>query len=159
MRCTRTEKVNTILSVLPGESASSRRSARADETRRRSCPFFAHFTPFFAHFLRLGARKPGSAKERRKNGGKRAQNGVETGVSDPYIPHLSSPAPMRNAATTSPIPIHQESGGGDHSFLRPFSTVTEPAHGLLVPLSGILASRRRPRKNEKKRSKNGPETA
>ena len=53
------------------------RAARADETRRRSCPFFAHFTPFFAHFLRLGARKPDSAKERRKNGGKRGRNGRE----------------------------------------------------------------------------------
>ena len=48
-------------------------------------PFFAHFPPSLARSLRLGARKPGSAKERRKNGGKRAQNGVETGVSDPYI--------------------------------------------------------------------------
>ena len=48
-------------------------------------PFFAHFPPSLARSLRLGARKPGSAKKRRKNGGKRAQNGVETGVSDPYI--------------------------------------------------------------------------
>ena len=39
-------------------------------------------------------------------------------------------------------------------------TVTEPPPGLLVPLSGILASRRRkPRKNEKKRGKNGRDTA
>eukprot|EP01045_Picozoa_sp_COSAG04_P018420 COSAG04_NODE_1703_length_5883_cov_393.943811_4_plen_165_part_00 len=48
-------------------------------------PFFAHFPPSLARSLRLGARKPGSAKKRRKNGGKRAKNGVETGVSDPYI--------------------------------------------------------------------------
>ena len=48
-------------------------------------PFFAHFPPSLARSLRLGARKPGSAKRRRKNGGKRAKNGVETGVSDPYI--------------------------------------------------------------------------
>ena len=43
-----------------------------------SPPDFAHFTPFFARSLRLGARKPDSAKERRKNGGKRARNGRET---------------------------------------------------------------------------------
>ena len=43
-----------------------------------SPPDFAHFPPFFARSLRLGARKPDSAKERRKNGGKRAQNGRET---------------------------------------------------------------------------------
>ena len=48
-------------------------------------PFFAHFPPSLARSLRLDARKPGSAKKRRKNGGKSAQNGVETGVSDPYI--------------------------------------------------------------------------
>ena len=48
-------------------------------------PFFAHFPPSLARSLRLDARKPGSAKKRRKNGGKRAQNGLETGVSDPYI--------------------------------------------------------------------------
>ena len=48
-------------------------------------PFSAHFPPSLARSLRLGARKPGSAKKRRKNGGKRAKNGVETGVSDPYI--------------------------------------------------------------------------
>ena len=48
-------------------------------------PFFAHFPPSLARSLRLGARKPDSAKIRRKNGGKRAQNRVETGVSDPYI--------------------------------------------------------------------------
>ena len=41
-------------------------------------------------------------------------------------------------------------------FWQPFSAVTEPPPGLLVPLSGILASRRRkPRKNEKTRGKNG----
>ena len=45
-------------------------------------------------------------------------------------------------------------------FWQPFSAVTEPAPGLLVPLSGILASRRRkPRKNEKKRGKNGRDMA
>ena len=45
-------------------------------------------------------------------------------------------------------------------FWQPFWTVTEPAPGLLVPLSGILASRRRkPRKNEKKRGKNGRDMA
>ncbi len=45
-------------------------------------------------------------------------------------------------------------------FWRPFWTVTEPAPGLLAPLSGILASRRRkPRKNEKKRGKNGRDMA
>ena len=45
-------------------------------------------------------------------------------------------------------------------FPRPFLTVAEPAPGLLVPLSGILASRRRkPRKNEKKRGKNGRDMA
>ena len=45
-------------------------------------------------------------------------------------------------------------------FCQPFSTVTEPPPGLLVPLSGILASRRRkPRKNEKKRGKNGRDMA
>ena len=58
--------------------------------------------------------------------------------------------------------------GTDHSskerrrplFWRPFSAVTEPPPGLLVPLSGILASRRRkPRKNEKKRGKNRRDTA
>ena len=43
-----------------------------------SPPNFAHFPPFFARSLRLGARKPDSAKERRKNGGKRARNGRET---------------------------------------------------------------------------------
>ena len=43
-----------------------------------SPPNFAHFTPFFARSLRLGARKPDSTKERRKNGAKRAQNGRET---------------------------------------------------------------------------------
>ena len=41
-------------------------------------------------------------------------------------------------------------------FWQPFSAVTEPAPGLLVPLSGILASRRRKqRKNGEKTSKNG----
>ena len=45
-------------------------------------------------------------------------------------------------------------------FWQPFSAVTEPAPGLLVPLSGILASRRRkPQKNEKKRGKNGRDMA
>ena len=45
-------------------------------------------------------------------------------------------------------------------FWQPFSAVTEPAPGLLVPLSGILASRRRKqRKNEKKRGKNGRDMA
>ena len=45
-------------------------------------------------------------------------------------------------------------------FWQPFSAVTEPPPGLLVPLSGILASRRRkPRKNEKKRGKNGRDMA
>ena len=45
-------------------------------------------------------------------------------------------------------------------FWQPFWTVTEPPPGLLVPLSGILASRRRkPRKNEKKRGKNGRDMA
>ena len=45
-------------------------------------------------------------------------------------------------------------------FWPPFSAVTEPAPGRLVPLSGILASRRRkPRKNEKKRGKNGRDMA
>ena len=45
-------------------------------------------------------------------------------------------------------------------FPRPFSTVTERTPGVLVPLSGILASRRRkPRKNEKKRGKNGRDMA
>ena len=45
-------------------------------------------------------------------------------------------------------------------FWQPFSAVAEPAPGLLVPLSGILASRRRkPRKNEKKRGKNGRDMA
>ena len=45
-------------------------------------------------------------------------------------------------------------------FWRPFWTVAEPAPGLLVPLSGLLASRRRKqRKNGEKTSKNGRETA
>ena len=45
-------------------------------------------------------------------------------------------------------------------LLQPFLAVTEPPPGLLVPLSGILASRRRkPRKNEKKRGKNGRDMA
>ena len=45
-------------------------------------------------------------------------------------------------------------------LLRPFWTVAEPPPGLLVPLSGILASRRRkPRKNEKKRGRNGRDMA
>ena len=62
-------------------------------------PFFAHFPPSLARSLRLGARTPGSAKERRKNGGKRAQNGVETGVSDPYI---RMPQPWRDGAPDRP---------------------------------------------------------
>ena len=65
------------VAALPPMIKAVGRAARADETRRRSCPFFAHFAPFFAHFLRLGARKPDSAKERRKNGGKRGRNGRE----------------------------------------------------------------------------------
>ena len=41
-------------------------------------------------------------------------------------------------------------------FCQPFSAITEPAPGILVPLSGILASRRRKqRKNGEKTSKNG----
>ena len=45
-------------------------------------------------------------------------------------------------------------------FWQPFWTVAEPAPGLLVPLSGILASRRREqRKNGEKTSKNGRDTA
>ena len=45
-------------------------------------------------------------------------------------------------------------------FWQPFSTVTEPAPGLLVPLSGILASRRREqRKDGAKTSKNGQDMA
>ena len=64
--------------------------------------------------------------------------------------------------------LHPPAGGTAHSskerrrplFWRPFSAVTEPPPGLLVPLSGILASRRRkPRKNEKKRGKNGRDMA
>ena len=43
-----------------------------------SPPNVAHFSPFFARSLRRGARKPGNAKGRRKNGGKRARNGRET---------------------------------------------------------------------------------
>ena len=65
-------------------------------------PFFAHFPPSLARSLRLGARKPDSAKKRRKNGGKRAQNGVETGVSDPYIrmPQPCSSAGIRRHGRT-----------------------------------------------------------
>ena len=45
-------------------------------------------------------------------------------------------------------------------FWRPFSAVTEPAHCLLVPLSGILAPRRREqRKNGEKTSQNGRDMA
>ena len=45
-------------------------------------------------------------------------------------------------------------------FWQPFSAVTEPAPGLLVPLSGFLASRRRKqRKNGEKTSKNGRDMA
>ena len=45
-------------------------------------------------------------------------------------------------------------------LLQPFWTVTEPPPGLLVPLSGILASRRRKqRKNGEKTSKNGRDMA
>ena len=45
-------------------------------------------------------------------------------------------------------------------FWQPFWTVTEPAPGLLVPLSGFLASRRREqRKNGEKMRKNGRDTA
>ena len=45
-------------------------------------------------------------------------------------------------------------------FCQPFSAVTEPAPGVLVPLSGILASRRRKqRKNGEKTSKNGRDMA
>ena len=45
-------------------------------------------------------------------------------------------------------------------FCQPFSAITEPAPGILVPLSGILASRRRkPRKNGEKRSRNGRDMA
>ena len=43
-----------------------------------SPPNFAHFSPFFARSLRLGARKPDSAKERRKHGEKRGGNGRKT---------------------------------------------------------------------------------
>ena len=45
-------------------------------------------------------------------------------------------------------------------FWQPFWTVTEPVPGLVVPLAGFLASRRRKqRKNGEKTSKNGPDTA
>ena len=45
-------------------------------------------------------------------------------------------------------------------FWRPFWTVTQPAPGLLAPLSGFLASRRREqRKNGEKSVKNGRDTA
>ena len=45
-------------------------------------------------------------------------------------------------------------------FWRPFLTVAEPAPGLLVPLSGFLASRRREqRKNGEKSVQNGRDTA
>ena len=45
-------------------------------------------------------------------------------------------------------------------LLRPFRTVTEPAPGLLAPLSGFLTSRRRKqRKNGEKMRKNGRDTA
>ena len=59
-----------------------------------SPPNFAHFPPFFARSLRLGARKPGNAKGRRKNGRKRAQNGRETvGWVGVGIPRRRSRAP------------------------------------------------------------------
>ena len=51
----------------------------------RFWPFFAHFPPSLARSLRLGARKPDSAKRRRNNGGKGAKSGVETAVYDPSI--------------------------------------------------------------------------
>ena len=65
---------------------------------------------------------------------------------------------------TKPIFMSECCSCTDHSskerrrprFCRPFWTVTEPAPGLLVPCSGILASRRRKqRKNGGKMSKNG----
>ena len=42
-----------------------------------SPPNLAHFTPSFARSLRLGARKPETAKQRRKDGAKRAKSGRE----------------------------------------------------------------------------------
>ena len=69
-----------------------------------------------------------------------------------HVERLRGPIPVA-------VPIHQELVGGDHSFLGRFGLLRSRP-GLLVPLSGIRASRRREqRKNGKKTSKNGRDMA
>ena len=63
-------------------------------------------------------------------------------------------------AAASPSTAHSSKERRRPLLLRPFWTVTKPAHCLLVPLAGFLASRRRKqRKNGEKSVKNGRETA
>ena len=99
------------------------------------------------------------------------------GAAPPRVPcrgiHAFGPVdgpPRRSSSSVSDRPLskprhristaHSSKERRRPLFWQPFSAVTEPAPGLLVPLSGILASRRRkPRKNEKKRGKNGRDMA
>eukprot|EP01045_Picozoa_sp_COSAG04_P005660 COSAG04_NODE_265_length_18593_cov_4.226776_16_plen_213_part_00 len=128
-----------------------------------SPPNFAHFPPFFARSLRLGARKPDSAKGRRKTGAKRPRNSGLSGVGIPLlelrigrvrrvgdaddgrVPRLAAPAPA--AATV----LGRLQGWGIRMYgsytpvSTPFLALFPPFFRRFSALPGFLAPRRRER--------------
>ncbi len=165
--------LSTMCTMCPAGSGGR---LAADTLRLRLNGFRA---PFRDHFATVSDRFSGSwcrfleswgqdGEDGEKMGKKRGKMGEkwpkESGSNDGLTANAEY---MRSGVTQATFRGHPF-GGTDHSsierrrplLLPPFWTVAEPTPGLLVPLSGILASRRRnQRKNGGKTSKNGRDTA
>ena len=117
-----------------------------------SRPFLPQISPIFRHFSPvLSVVAPGS-RTAQNNGGKTAENGRETAEKQWAGSGVGIPSVSGVCRFSIRLPIHQESVGGDHSFLGRFRPLRNRPS---VFWCHFLESWRQDGENREKTRKNG----